>query len=99
MLCKGVLSWDGAQPFAGSGWLLKDDQPAAAVSCYDTEETFVCHFYVYIYICLVVAVFFFFLPVTIPNVLQSEAIAGLHDSPLLLKLSEGKMLLEHLVRH
>lgn len=26
VLCKGVLSWDGAQPFAGSGWLLKDDQ-------------------------------------------------------------------------
>lgn len=55
VLCKGVLSWDGAQPFAGSGWLLKDDQPAAAVSCYDTEETFVCHLYIYIHICLVVS--------------------------------------------
>jgi len=56
---------DKIQPFAGSGWPLKDDQDSA-VSCYDTKETFVCDnffFFSLIVNCI-------FLPVTIPNTLQ-----------------------------
>lgn len=44
-------------------------------------------------ICICLIVSCIFLPVAVPNVLQSKAIAGLQDSPLL----SLKVLLEHLV--
>lgn len=42
-------------------------------------------------ICICLIVCCIFLPVAVPNVLQSKAIAGLQDSPLLSAVSEGTL--------